>query len=118
VKQVEHRWYARPVFYVADIQRSITFYVDLLGFQKQWHEAGGTGTVCQVHRSECEIILCQDASRQDRCRLYVELTAEGLVAFRRELTERAVPSKQMWWGSDCIQVDDPDGNELVLPLVG
>ena len=61
-----HRWYARPVFFVADIHRSARFYVDSLGFEKRWHEAEGAGTVCQVDRGECEIILCQDASRRDK----------------------------------------------------
>ena len=31
-------WYARPVVFVADINRAIRFYVDMLGFEKAWHE--------------------------------------------------------------------------------
>ena len=61
-----HRWYSRPVFFVTDINRAIDFYVGRLGFAKKWHEADGTGTVCQVDRSDCEIILCEDAGRKDR----------------------------------------------------
>lgn len=53
-----HRWYARPVFFVADVNRAIRFYVDSLGFTKSWHSDDGKGTVCQVNRSDCEIILC------------------------------------------------------------
>ena len=37
--QTVHRWYARPVFFVADVNRAIRFYVDMLGFQKHWHIA-------------------------------------------------------------------------------
>ena len=110
-----HRWYSRPVFFVADVNRALGFYVDMLGFEKQWHEGDGKGTVCQVNRSECEIILCQDATRRDKGRLFVELTAEGLAAFRRELAERAVSTKETWWGYDSLQIDDPDGNELLFP---
>ena len=44
----------------------------MLGFEKGWHEADGTGTVCQVNHGECEIILCQDATRRDRARLFIE----------------------------------------------
>jgi hypothetical protein len=29
--------------------------------------------------------------------------------------ERAVPTKDTWWGYDTLQVDDPDGNELLFP---
>src|SRR5687768_12329757 len=102
-----HRWYARPVFIVADLDRAIRFYVDALGFEKKWHEADGKGTVCQVSRSDCEIILSQDATRRDKSRIFIELTSEGVAALRRELEERAVPSRMTWWGYDAIQVDDP-----------
>ena len=113
---VVHKWYARPVFFVSDVNRAASFYTDLLGFVKKWHEADGAGTVCQVDRSECEIILCQDATRRDRGRLFVELTAAGLADLRRELAERAVPTRETWWGYDTLQVDDPDGNELFFPV--
>lgn len=111
-----HRWYARPVLFVADLARSLRFYQEQLGFVKNWHADDGTGTVCQVSRSDCEIILCQDAARQDRARLFIELTAAGLTDFRRELAERSVPTKEIWWGYDTIQVNDPDGNELLFPV--
>ena len=52
--------------------------VDRLGFEKRWHEADGSGKTCQVTRSECEIILCEDKTRRDRARLFVELTKDGL----------------------------------------
>jgi catechol 2,3-dioxygenase-like lactoylglutathione lyase family enzyme len=113
---VVHRWYVRPVFFVADVNRAIRFYVDNLGFEKRWHEGDGTGTVCQVDRGECEIILCQDAARRDKARLFVELTPAGLAELRREIVEHAVPSKESWWGYDVVQIDDPDGNELLFPV--
>ena len=111
-----HRWYPRPVFFVADLNRALRFYVDQLGFEKRWHEGDGTGTVCQVDHGECEIILCQHDKRRDKGRLFVELTAEGLAALRRELLEHSVASRETWWGYDAIQVEDPDGNELLFPL--
>lgn len=111
-----HRWYARPVLFVLDLNRSLRFYVDDLGFKKHWHSNDGKGTVCQVSRSECEIILCQDAERRDKGRIFVELTADGLTDFRRELAERSVAHKQTWWGYDATQIDDPDGNELFFPV--
>ena len=109
--QVVHRWYTRPVFFVADVDRALHFYVDKLGFEKGWHK----DTVCQVNHGECEIILCQDATRRDKARLFIELTKEGLAELRREIVERSVPSKTSWWGYDVVQIDDPDGNELLFP---
>ena len=113
--QVVHKWYARPVLFVADVNRALRFYVDVLGFEKRWHEGDGAGTVCQVDRSECEIILCQDATRRDKARLFVELTADGVAELRREIAERSIPAQQTWWGYDVFQITDPDGNELLIP---
>ena len=116
--QPMHRWYTRPVLFVADVNRAIRFYVGMLGFEKRWHEEDGAGKVCQIDHGECEIILCEDATRRDKGRLFIELTAEGLADLRREIVERSVPSKQTWWGYDALQVDDPDGNELLFPFSG
>ena len=113
-----HRWYTRPVLFVADVNRAIRFYVDMLGFEKRWHEDDGAGKVCQIDHGECEIILCEDATRRDKGRLFIELSADGLADLRREIVERSVPSKQTWWGYDALQVDDPDGNELLFPFSG
>ena len=114
--QTVHRWYTRPVLFVSDLSRAIRFYVDVLGFEKGWHEGDGSGTVCQVNHGECEIILCEDDTRRDRGRLYVELTADGLADLRRQFAERGVSPRERWWGNDTLQVDDPDGNELLFPL--
>ena len=113
---VVHKWYARPVFFVSDVNRAASFYTDLLGFVKKWHEADGAGTVCQVDRSECEIILCQDNTRKDRSRLFIELPADGVAEFVNEVAERGIPAKETWWGYDVLQIEDPDGNELLVPL--
>ncbi len=110
-----HRWYTRPVLFVSDVRRALDFYVGKLGFEKQWHEGDGKGGVCQVHRGECEIILCE-APRPDRGRLYVELAREGLEQLIREAGERSLPAEKSWWGTDVIRILDPDGNELLFPL--
>jgi catechol 2,3-dioxygenase-like lactoylglutathione lyase family enzyme len=114
--QIVHRWYTRPILFVADVNRALRFYVDMLGFEKSWHEGDGAGKVCQVNHGECEIILCEDATRRDKARLFIELTEDGLTDLRREIAERSVPSKETWWGYDTLQIDDPDGNELFFPV--
>ena len=108
------KWYARPVFFVADVERALRFYVDVLGFVTHWHQ----GTVCQVNRGECEIILCEDEARRDKGRLFIELNVDGLEELRREIEQRSIPNKETWWGYDSIQIDDPDGNELLFPIEG
>ena len=71
-----------------------------------------------MNRGDCELILCEHATRRDKARLFVELNVAELADLRRELVERSVPSKETWWGYDSIQIDDPDGNELLFPTEG
>jgi catechol 2,3-dioxygenase-like lactoylglutathione lyase family enzyme len=111
-------WYARPVFFVADVQRALDFYLGTLGFVKKWPASDEKWTVCQVNRQDCEIILCQDATRQDKGRLFIELNDDTRAQLRREIAERRISVKQTWWGYDCIQIDDPDGNELLFAMEG
>ena len=111
-----HQWYSRPVLFVSDLQAALRFYIDKLGFEKKWHSSEGKGTVCQVNRGGCEIILCEDAAHQDKGRLFVELNRDGMDELRREISERSVPTEKAWWGYDVIRIADPDGNELLFPL--
>ena len=109
---VSHVWYMRPVFFVSDVQRALRFYVGALGFEKKWHK----GTVCQVDRGGCEIILCEDATRSDRGRLFLELTRDGVDQLLREIVEQSVATAKSWWGYDVLRIADPDGNELLVCL--
>ena len=111
-----YSWYMRPVFFVSDLQRAIEFYVGKLGFEKKWHEADGKGTVCQVDRGGCEIILCEDADRNDRGRLFLELSREAVDQLLKEVDERHVPTQKAWWGYDVLQIEDQDGNDLLVCL--
>lgn len=113
---MDHIWYARPVFFVSDLQRSIGFYIEKLGFEKKWHEADGKGSVCQVQRGGCEIILCEDSTRSTRSRVFLELSRTGVHQLTVEVAERSVPVKKSWWGYDVLQIEDPDGNELLVCL--
>ena len=116
-EQITHQWYTRPVLFVADVNRALRFYIDMLGFEKSWHEGDGAGGVCQINRAGCEIILCEHDTRRDKGRLFVGLTADGLAELRRKIVEHSIPSEKSWWGSDVIKIVDPDGNELLFPEV-
>jgi len=113
-----HSWYARPVLFVSDVRAALRFYVDQLAFVKAWHSKDGKGTVCQVNRGSCELILCQDDKRRDKSRLFVELNREQLADLRRLITERSISHDYTWWGYDVIRILDPDGNELLIPTEG
>lgn len=113
---IVHQWYSRPVLFVSDLQGALRFYIDTLGFEKRWHAGDGKGNVCQVNRGGCEIILCEDADRQDRGRLFVELNRDGMNELSREIAERSIRTQKVSWGYEVIRIADPDGNELFFPL--
>ena len=112
--RIVHQWYSRPVLFVSDVQAALRFYIDSLGFEKKWQ--AGDGSVCQVNRGGCEIILCEDSVRRDKARLFIELNRDGIEDLRREISERSIPTEKAWWGYDVIRIVDPDGNELLFPL--
>ncbi|HEY3744876.1 MAG TPA: hypothetical protein VGL17_01455 [Gemmatimonadaceae bacterium] len=45
-----------------------------------------------------------------------DLLSDGLADLRRQFIEHRVSPNEKWWGSDTLQVYDPDGNELLFPL--
>jgi len=110
---IAQQWYARPVFFVSDIERAAGFYIDKLGFVQKWQSP--EGSVRQVDRGGCEIIL-EETTRKDRGRLFLELIREGVDQLVKEIEERSVKTEKMWWGYDVLRIEDPDGNELLVCL--
>lgn len=114
---MSNRWYARPVLFVADIERSIDFYVKQLGFTQNWRYAEeGKAFVAQVERMGCELILSsQWPDKAGKGLMFISLDPEVLDALRAELTGRGVEVKDGQWGYRLMVVGDPDGNELYFP---
>ena len=51
-------WFARPVLHVTDVEASLRYYVDRLGFTIPWrYEEDGRAHVAQVDRQGCALIL-------------------------------------------------------------
>ena len=51
-------WFARPVLHVTDVEASLRFYVDRLGFTSPWrYDEDGRAHVAQVDRQGCTLIL-------------------------------------------------------------
>ena len=69
------RWYARPVLFVSNLERSLAFYVDRLGFKESWrHEDAGDLLVAQVDRRTCELVLfSQEPERTGRGRISLDV---------------------------------------------
>lgn len=110
-------WYARPVLFVGDIDRSVDFYVNQLGFTQAWrYEDEGKAFVAQVDRQGCELILSsQWSSKVGTGLIFISLDVDVLHALRAELEGRHVEVKDGNWGYRLMIVHDLDGNELYFP---
>jgi catechol 2,3-dioxygenase-like lactoylglutathione lyase family enzyme len=114
---MNNEWYARPVLFVADINKSVEFYVKQLGFTEPWrYEEAGTPWVAQVDRQGCELILsAQWPDKAGKGLMFISLDPGVLNALRAELEGRGVTVKEGQWGYPLMVVTDPDGNELYFP---
>jgi catechol 2,3-dioxygenase-like lactoylglutathione lyase family enzyme len=110
-------WFARPVLFVADINRAVDFYVNQLGFRQPWrYEEEGTARVAQVERQGCALILSsQWPEKVGNGLIFISLDVDVLIALRAELEGRGVEVRDGEWGYRLMVVIDPDGNELYFP---
>ncbi|HXI44642.1 MAG TPA: glyoxalase superfamily protein [Bryobacteraceae bacterium] len=103
---------SQPILRVENMQASLRFYVDLLGFENaSWGNDGFTS----VSRDGAAIYLCRgDQGRggawvwvgvEDAEKLHEELKARGV-------TIRMPPTNHPW--ALEMQIEDPDGNVLRL----
>jgi catechol 2,3-dioxygenase-like lactoylglutathione lyase family enzyme len=116
-------WFARPVLHVTDVEASLRFYVDKLGFTSPWrHQEDGKARVAQVERQGCALILADTwPEKVGKGLMFISLNVEqptreaairAVDALRTELEANGVSVKQGWWGYRLLVVDDPDGNQL------
>ena len=114
---MSNQWYARPVLFVTDIDRSIDFYMKQLGFTQRWrYEEAGEAWVAQVERRGCELILTsQWPDKAGKGLMFISLDVEVLNALRAELEGRGVEVQDGHWGYRLMVILDPDGNELYFP---
>jgi|SRR5579859_1631729 len=116
-------WFARPVLHVADVDASLRFYIDQLGFTSPWRFAeDGKVCVAQVERQGCALILSsQWPEKVGKALTFISLNVEpptheaavaALDALRAGLEAKGAPVKDGSWGYRLLVVDDPDGNQL------
>ena len=131
-------WFARPVLHVTDVEASLRFYVDRLGFTSPWHyDDDGKAHVAQVDGLGCALILADTwPEKIGKGLMFISLNVEpqssekttsekttsektthealvaALDALRAELEAKGVPVKDGSWGYRLLVVDDPDGNQL------
>jgi catechol 2,3-dioxygenase-like lactoylglutathione lyase family enzyme len=108
---------------VTDVEASLRFYVDRLGFTSPWRYAeDGRVYVAQVERQGCALILADTwPEKVGKGLMFISLNVEpetreaaiaALDALRAELEAMGAPVKDGSWGYRLLVVDDPDGNQL------
>ncbi len=113
-------WFARPVLHVADVEASLRFYMDRLGFTSPWrYDEDGKARVAQVDREGCAIILANTwPEKAGNGLMFISLNVElemqvaALDTLRAEFEAKGVSVKEGSWGYRLLVVDDPDGNQL------
>ena len=116
-------WFARPILCVRDVEASLRFYVDQLGFTSPWrYEEDSRAHVAQVDRQGCALILADTwPDKIGKGLMFISLNVEqqtgeaaaaALNSLRAELEAKGVPVKEGSWGYRLLIVDDPDGNQL------
>ena len=116
-------WFARPVLHVRDVDASLLFYVNRLGFTSPWrYDEDGRASVAQVDRQGCALILADTwPEKIGKGLIFISLNVEpatheaavaALDGLRAELDAKGVAVKDGSWGYKLLVVDDPDGNQL------
>ena len=113
-------WFARPVLHVTDVERSLRFYINRLGFTNPWrYDEDGRAHVAQVDRLGCALILADTwPEKIGKGLIFISLNFEpetqvaALDALRSEFESKGVPVKEGSWGYRLLVVDDLDGNQL------
>src|SRR5258708_36689713 len=116
-------WFARPVLHVTDVEASLLFYVNRLGFTSPWRYVDdGKAYVAQVDRQGCALILADTwPEKIGKGLIFISLNVEpatreaaiaALDALRAALEAKGAPVKEGSWGYRLLGVDDPDGNQL------
>ena len=119
-------WFARPILNVKDVEASLRFYTDKLGFTIPWRfdDNDGKSYVAQVARQGSAFILAKTwPEKVGKGLIFISLNTEpptreagtaALDALRAEFEARGVQVKDGSWGYRLLVVDDLDGNQLLF----
>ena len=116
-----NNFYARSVFFVADAERSLRFYVDRLGFAEDWnYREEGRTFVCQVSLFGFELILNETDShtrgRAGHGRVFIGLEDDQREPLRQHILAKCIEFQRIDWGRPTILIKDLDANELFVWL--
>jgi uncharacterized glyoxalase superfamily protein PhnB len=101
---------AVPVFRVKDVDASIAYYLNALGFELRWR--AGDSFAC-VARDKCSVFLTDD--NQSQARMWVWIGVEDVRALHSQYAASGAkirnPPENFEWALE-MQIEDLDGNVL------
>jgi uncharacterized glyoxalase superfamily protein PhnB len=101
---------ATPILRVGDIEASLAYYVEALGFRVQWRH----GDFACVQRGDASLMLCE--GDQGHPGTWVYLGVSDADALHDEVRARGAavrhPPTNYPWGARELHVTDPDGHVL------
>jgi predicted enzyme related to lactoylglutathione lyase len=101
---------AVPVFRVKDVDASIVYYLEDLGFELRWRASDGFACVA---RDKCSIFLTND--NQSQARMWVWIGVQDVRALHGQYVASGAkirnPPENFEWALE-MQVEDLDGNVL------
>jgi ankyrin repeat protein len=104
---------AVPILNVRNVPASIAYYVDKLGFEKEW-DWGTPPTFACVHRDAVRLFLCQGA--QGAPGTWISIFVHDVDALYEDYKRRGAtirqPPTNFSWGVREMNVEDIDGHRL------
>lgn len=107
---------AVPILRVTNIEASLRYYVDVLGFKMDWRDDDDGPTFASVSHGKCQLFLASGDQGHPGSWLWVGVS--DVDALHEELVRQGArvrhPPTNYPWGSREMHLDDPDGNVLRL----
>ena len=104
---------AVPILNVKNVPASIAYYVEKLGFQKEW-DWDTPATFACVHRDDVRIFLCQDG--QGAPGTWISVFVDDVDAlyedYQRSGATIRQPPTNLPWGVREMNIEDLDGHRL------
>jgi|SRR5471030_2269433 len=104
-----------PILRINDLDISLNYYVDVLGFKMDWRDDDGN-SFASISRGHCQLFL--SAGDQGHPGSWMWIGVSDVDALHQELLGKGArvrhPPANYPWGSRELHIEDPDGNVLRL----
>jgi GNAT superfamily N-acetyltransferase/catechol 2,3-dioxygenase-like lactoylglutathione lyase family enzyme len=102
-----------PILYSSDIQRSLTYYIEILGFERRW-DWGNPPSFGGVSKDSVEIFFCERG--QGNPGTWLSVLVDDVDDLYEKLKSRGAKiltaPESMEWGIREMLVEDPDGHRI------